>query len=176
MFSQVVSYSGTLPRVTKQNSKEGLSRDCRDKGRLEVHVLLGLFADERIQTFHVRSEGRVGLPFLFLDESSGGNYNACPWYNACAVEHDFIVLRTGCVGNPFFPTDRPNEKRLLVFIQIQRAQKLGDGPLSRVFFMGNAKPQVGGDCEPGKQECKRPCLASTKDSSNGQRGSARLQS
>ena len=86
----------------------------------------------------------------------------------------FVILRTGCIGNCFFPTDRPNEKGLLVFLKVQRAQQLGDGPSCRVFFMGNAKPQVGGDCKPGKQERKRPCLASPKNTSNGQGGSAGL--
>ena len=74
MLSQVVSYPAwTLPRVAKQNSKERLTRDRWDKGRLEVHILLGLFTNEHIKTFHVRSEGRVDLPFLFPDKARSGN-------------------------------------------------------------------------------------------------------
>ena len=45
----------------------------------------------------------------------------------------------------------------------------------RVLFVGNAKPQVGSDCEPGKQECKRSRLACPKNSCYGQCGSAGLQ-
>ena len=56
----------------------------------------------------------MGLPFLLPDEASSGNDHPCPWYNACTVEHDFVIFRAGCVGNCFFPPDRPNEEGLLI--------------------------------------------------------------
>ena len=56
MLSQVIGYPAwALSRVAKQNSKKGLVRDCWDESGLEVHVLLGLFANEHIETFHMRS-------------------------------------------------------------------------------------------------------------------------
>ena len=119
MLSQVVSYPAwTLPRVAKQNSKERLTRGRWDKGRLEVHILLGLFTNEHIKTFHVRSEGRVDLPFLFPDKARSGNDHPCPWYDTCTVEHGFVILRAGSVGVCFFLTDRPNEEGLLVLIEV----------------------------------------------------------
>ena len=42
--------------VTKQQSKEGLSGNCRRKGRFEVHILLCLFANEQVHIFHMGVE------------------------------------------------------------------------------------------------------------------------
>ena len=117
MLPQVVSYtSWALTGVSKQNTEERLPQDCWDKGRLEVHVLLSLFTDEDIKAFHVRSKGRVRLPFLLPDKACSGNNHSGTWYDACAVEHSFVILRVGSVGDCFFFTDWPHEKGLLVLI------------------------------------------------------------
>ena len=50
--------------ITKQQSKEGLSGDCWREGRFEVHVLLGLFANEQVHILHMSVERGMGLPFL----------------------------------------------------------------------------------------------------------------
>ena len=117
MLPQVVSYtSWALTGVSKQNTEERLPQDCWDKGRLEVHVLLSLFTDEDIKTFHMCSKGRVRLPFLLPDKACSGNNHSGTWYDACAVEHSFVILRVGSVGDCFFFTDWPHEKGLLVLI------------------------------------------------------------
>ena len=116
----------------------------------------------------------MGLPFLLPDKARSNNY-PCPWYDPCTVKHCFVIPRTGRVGHCFFFANRPNKKGLLVLIKVKRAQQFGDGSAGRVLFVGNAKTQVGCDCEPGKQECKRSRLACPKNSCYGQRRSAGLQ-
>ena len=46
-----------VPTVTSPQdcSEEGLARDCRSEGRLEIHILLCLFIDENICIFHVNT-------------------------------------------------------------------------------------------------------------------------
>ena len=93
MLFKVVRYAtGAVAGVPKQDSEERLPRNCRDKGRLEVHILLGLLTDEDIQSFHMRSKGRVYLSFLLPNESCSGDNNSCPWYEAGAVEHGLVIL------------------------------------------------------------------------------------
>ena len=46
----VCNSARALSGVSKQDAEERLPRDCWDKCRLEVHVLLGLLTDKDIQT------------------------------------------------------------------------------------------------------------------------------
>ena len=58
MLSQVVRNApGALTGIPKEYPEEGPSRDCGDKGRFQVHVLLGLFTDKDIEAFHMSPEG-----------------------------------------------------------------------------------------------------------------------
>ena len=74
-----------------------------------------------------------------------------------------LLLPTGLTKRVCWSSSRSRELSSLVMA------------LPAEFFMCNAKPQVGGDCEPGKQECERPGLTGPKDPCYGQGGSARLQ-
>ena len=65
MFPQIVgNTSGTLFGVAKEESKERLARDSRDKGGLEVHVLLCFFPHQDVNLFHVYSQ-RTNACVLF---------------------------------------------------------------------------------------------------------------
>ena len=58
MLSQVVRNApGALTGIPKEYPEEAPSRDCGDKGRFQVHVLLGLFTDKDIEAFHMSPEG-----------------------------------------------------------------------------------------------------------------------
>ena len=76
MSSLSIGYSTrALFGITKQQSKEGLSGDCRGEGRFEVHILLCLFANEQVHILHMSVECGVGLSFLVPDKPSSDNNN-----------------------------------------------------------------------------------------------------
>ena len=87
MSSLPVCYSSrTLFGITEQYSKEGLPGDCWCESRLQVHVLLCLFADEEVNIFHVRVQSRMGLPFLIPDQPSSGYDDVTAWmYGAASL-------------------------------------------------------------------------------------------
>ena len=65
MFPQIVgNTSGTLFGVAKEQSKERLARDSRDKGGLEVHVLLCFFSYQDVNLFCVLSATNACVPFV----------------------------------------------------------------------------------------------------------------
>ena len=68
MSSLPISHSsGALLRISKQQSKEGLSGDCWRESGFQVHVLLRLFANEKVYILHMRVQGGMSLPFLVPD-------------------------------------------------------------------------------------------------------------
>ena len=76
MSSLSIGYSTrALFGITKQQSKEGLSGDCRREGRFEVHILLCLFTNEQVHILHMSVECGVSLSFLVPDKPSSDNNN-----------------------------------------------------------------------------------------------------
>ena len=76
MGSLSISYSTrALFGITKQQSKEGLSGDCRREGRFEVHILLRLLTNEQVHILHMGVECGVSLSFLVPDQPRSGNNN-----------------------------------------------------------------------------------------------------
>ena len=64
------------------------------------------------------------------------------------MKHGLIIFRAGSVGGCFLFTYRPDEKGLLVLIQVEGAQQLGNSSPRWVFFVGDAKAQVSGNGKP----------------------------
>ena len=52
------------------------------------------------------------LPFLLPDKACGGNNYSCGWYDACATEHSFVILRVGSVGDCLFFPNGSHKKRV----------------------------------------------------------------
>ena len=76
MLPQIVgNTSGTLFGVAKKQSKERLARNSPDKSGLEVHVLLCFFPHQDVNLFHVYSQRRMRVCFLFPHQPSGCNDN-----------------------------------------------------------------------------------------------------
>ena len=98
MFPQIV---GTLFGVAKEQSKERLARDSRDKGGLEVHVLLRFFSYQDINLFHVYSQRRMHVCLLFPHQASGCNDNFGFRDSSRAVLHGQVIPGAGCIGRVF---------------------------------------------------------------------------
>ena len=65
MSSLIICYSArALFGITQHCSEEGLPGDRRDKGRLQIHILLlGFFTDQEVDILPMCVERRMGLSF-----------------------------------------------------------------------------------------------------------------
>ena len=87
------------------------------------------------------------LSFLLPNESSCRDNNSGAWYEAGTMEHSLVIFRAGSVGGCFLFT-YPDEEGLLVLIEVEGAQQLGNSSSRWVLFVGDAEAQVSGDGEP----------------------------
>ena len=137
MLSQVVGYSfWALTGVTKQNTEES-SGTAGTKADLRS---ISCWASSLMRTSRLSicaPRGECVCPFCSQIRPVVAQL-LLPWYDACAVEHSFVILRVGSIGDCFFFTNRSHEKGLLV-VKVQRAQQFGDGSPCWIFFMGDAE-------------------------------------
>ena len=102
--------------ITQQQMKEGLSGDCRRKGRFEVHILLRLFANEQVHIFHMGVECGVSLSFLVPDKPSSDNNDMAAGDVWSRVTCTQIAGSAGCVSFCLFSANWPNEISLVVWL------------------------------------------------------------
>ena len=137
MLSQVVGYSfWALTGVTKQNTEES-SGTAGTKADLRS---ISCWASSLMRTSRLSicaPRGECVCPFCSQIRPVVAQL-LLPWYDACAVEHSFVILRVGSIGDCFFFTNRSHEKGLLV-VKVQRAQQFGDGSPCWIFLWATPK-------------------------------------
>ena len=105
MLPQIVgNTSGTLFGVAKKQSKERLARNSPDKSGLEVHVLLCFFPHQDVNLFHVYSQRRMRVCFLFPHGCNDNfGFRDSPW----AVLHGQVIPGAGCIGRGLLSPNSP---------------------------------------------------------------------
>ena len=86
--------------------------------------------------------GGANLSFLFPNESSGCDNNFGARYEASTKKHGLVISRAGSIGSRFLFTYRPYEEGLLVLIQVEGAQQLGNSTSRWVFLWATPKRRL----------------------------------